>query len=140
MKVLLDTNILLDVLLQRQPFFPASCEIWTLAEEGTVTAYISALSLPNVYYVISRGNGAKVARRAIGLLRGLFEIVELNADVLNQAAEAAFADFEDAIQYVSALRAGAAVLITRNPRHFPSGTIKVLTPTEFLHSEFANPA
>jgi predicted nucleic acid-binding protein len=132
MTVFVDTNILLDVLSHRQPFYEASAEVWSLAERGEVHAHISAISFNNIYYVIRKLKNRKTAEKALRLLRDIFESVAPDRQILNQSIDADFDDFEDAVQFHSALRAKVTCLITRNPRHFPRSSLPVLTPVEFL--------
>jgi predicted nucleic acid-binding protein len=135
--VLIDTNVLLDVLARREPYYADSAEVWTLAETGQVSGYVSALSLPNLFYLMRRTKGQKAARKAISILRDIFSLVPLDVQIANQAVDAEMKDFEDAIQFFSALRAGASVLITRNPKDFPGGDVAIQTPGEFLATHFA---
>lgn len=137
MKIFADTNILLDVLARREPFYGDSAEVWTLAETGRVTGLASTLSLPNLYYLLRRMKGQQTARKALSILRDIFTLVPLDMQIANQAIDAEIKDFEDAIQFFSAIRAGASVLITRNPRDFPVGDIAIQTPAEFLAAHFA---
>ena len=133
MKVLVDTNVLVDVVVERQPFYTDSVAIWTLAEQGQITGLVSAISFNNVYYVVRRLEDSKKARRALELLRDTFQVVACDQQVINQAMEAKFKDFEDAVQYVSAIRALADCLVSRNPGDFPTAKeCPVLTPAEFL--------
>lgn len=133
MKTFVDTNVLVDVLSKREPFYADSAAIWTLAEQGKIVGMVSAVSITNIYYVVRRLSHTKQARRALTLLRDTFQLVACDARVLNQAIDSSFKDFEDAVQYVSALQAGADALVTRNPGHFPNtADCPVLTPSEFL--------
>jgi predicted nucleic acid-binding protein len=127
-----DTDVLLDVLGAREPFCPESARVWSLAELGRVTGVISAIRYNKCYSVIRRYGGTAKASEALRLLRDVFQPVDLTAHVLNQAMDAEFPDFEDAIQYFSALRAGAETLVARNPDDFPRTGLAVLTPTGFL--------
>ena len=136
MIVLVDTNVLLDVLGGRPPFLADSARVWTLAETGRVAGFISALSLPNIFYVLGRTAGVKAARAAVSILRDIFSLVPLDGQIVNQALDAGMEDFEDAIQFFSAVRAGAAAIITRNPGHFPGRDLAVQTPGEFLATHF----
>ena len=136
MNVFIDTNILLDVLARREPFYADSAEVWTLAETGRITGYVSTLSLPNLYYVLRRAKGPAAARKALGVLRDIFTLVPLDVQITNQAVDAAIKDFEDAVQFFSALRACRG-LVTRNPKDFLLGDIAVQTPAEFLAAHFA---
>ena len=132
MRVFVDTNVLLDVFAQREPFCADAMRIWTLAESGRIEASVSALSFSNCYYLVRKHSGRGNAEKAIRLLRDTFTPVDLTAQVLNQAIDAELNDFEDAIQFYSAMRARAACIITRNPDHFPRSHVGVFSPAEFL--------
>lgn len=137
MNVFLDTNVLLDVLARREPFYADSAQVWTLAETGQIVGFASTLSLPNLFYLVRRTKGQKAARNAISILRDIFSLVPLDVQITNQAIDADLKDFEDAIQFFSAIRAGAAALITRNPKDFPGGDVAIQTPAEFLATHFS---
>lgn len=133
MKVFFDTNVLIDVLAKREPFYADSAAVWTLAERGAITGLVSAISFTNIYYIVRRLSHLKKAQRALVLLRDTFTPVACDAGVIRQAIDARFKDFEDAVQYVSAVEAGAECLVSRNPDHFASSEeCPVLTPSEFL--------
>lgn len=132
MNVFIDTNVLLDVLAKREPFYEDSAAVWTLAEHGKITGLVSALSFSNIYYIVRRLKDRRTADRAMSLLRNAFTPVACDGQVLSQAIDAKMKDFEDAIQYYSALRAEVKCLISRNPDHFPRSEISILTPSEFL--------
>jgi predicted nucleic acid-binding protein len=133
MRVLIDTNVLVDVIVERKPFYSDSVAIWTLVEQGRIIGLVSAISFTNIYYVVRRLEDKRKAVRAIQLLRATFEVAACDQHVINQAIESQYRDFEDAVQYVSALRAGADCLVSRNPAHFPTAEeCPVLTPAEFL--------
>jgi predicted nucleic acid-binding protein len=136
MNVLLDTNVLLDVLGRRDPFYTDSAQVWTLAETGQIAGLASTVSFPNIFYLLRRTKGHRFAREAMSRMRDIFGLVPLDAQILNQAIDADIRDFEDAIQFFSALRAGATTLVTRNPGHFPSGDVAIQTPAEFLATHF----
>ncbi len=132
MKVFFDTNVLLDVLAERKAFYPDAMRVWTLAESGRIDAHVAAISFSNCYYIVHKHAGRRSAEKAIRLLRDIFEPVDLTAQILNQAIDAGFADFEDAVQFHSAVHAQAECIITRNPDHFPRTPLSVLSPAEFL--------
>ena len=136
MKVFVDTNVLLDVLAKREPFYADAARIWSMAERGQIEAQVSVISFNNIYYVVRRAANRNAADRALRLMRNVFTAVPLNAQVLNQAIDAGFSDFEDAIQFHSAVHAGADCLISRDAGHFPAATFPALTPPEFLASHF----
>ncbi|MBM4041494.1 MAG: PIN domain-containing protein [Planctomycetes bacterium] len=136
MDVFVDTNVLLDVLDEREPFCEEAFKVWTLADEGHIRAFVSAISFTNIYYLTRKDRGRAEADRAMRLLRDSFEPVPLDEPLLNQAIDSGHDDLEDAVQFCSALRCGAECLVTRNPQHFPSEDISVLTPAEFLAAYF----
>jgi len=135
MKAFVDTNVLLDVLAKREPFYADAARIWSLAERGQIEAQVSVISFNNIYYVIRRAADRKAADQALHLIRNVFTAVPLNTQVLSQAIDAGFSDFEDAIQFHSAVYADADCLITRDADHFPAGIFPVLSPAEFLASQ-----
>ena len=132
MKIFLDTNVLLDVLANRVPFHEPAKTIWSMSERGQLQACISAISFNNIYYIVRKLENKKTADTALCLLRDVFDSIRLDSQILNQAIDSKMGDFEDAIQYFSALRARAKHLITRNPHHFPSTPLSILSPDEFL--------
>lgn len=132
MIVLVDTNILLDVLAKREPYYQNAARIWTLAERGDITAFISAISFNNVYYILRKADSKTVAAEGLKMLRDVFESVAPDIKIVNQAIDSECDDFEDAIQFHSAVRVSAHFLITRNPNDFPTASITIVTPDEFL--------
>ncbi len=132
MKVFVDTNVLLDVFQQRNPQYEASVSVWDMAERGQISGFVSVTSFNNIYYIVSRFRDKKHAGRTIKLLRGTFSPVPLDEQILNQAIDSKINDFEDAIQFFSAVHASADFIITRNVKDFPKSNIPVLTPEEFL--------
>lgn len=132
MKALVDTNVLIDVLAERHPFYRDSAAIWNLAEQGRLIAFVSVISFNNIHYVIRRLRNRKTAAKTMVLLRDTFTPIALNEQILNQAIDAGFKDFEDAIQYFSALHARVDCVVSRNTGDFPKSDISILTPQEFL--------
>lgn len=132
-KILVDTNILLDVFAKREPFYSDSVQIWTLAETNKIRGYVSAISYNNINYIMQRLATPAKAKKAISLLRDSFETVSLDQKIINMAIDSKFKDFEDAIQYFSAVRINANYIITRNKKDFKGSDIPLLTPEEFLN-------
>ena len=132
MKVFLDTDVLLDVLARREPHSIAASTVWSRVEARVLEGYISAVSFNNAHYVLRRASGRHAAQEALKLLRDVFTLVPFDEQILHRAIDSDSSDFEDAIQFFSALRVGADCLLTRNIRHFPAEPVSVLTPDEFL--------
>ena len=133
MKVFFDTNVLIDVLALRQPFYEDSAELWTLSERRTITGLVSVLTFTNTFYIVRRLTDLKTARRALSLIRDAFTPVACDGDIINRAIVSNLVDFEDAVQYISATQIGVDCIVSRNVSHFPaSGECPILTPAEFL--------
>lgn len=132
MNVFLDTNVVLDVFAHRQPFYADSAKVWALAERSKIRGFVSALSMTNLYYVVRRLSSRPAAMEMLKAVRGCVGLTPCDASVLNLAIDAAFGDFEDAVQYFSARAGGADVLVTRNTDHFPDDDLPAMTPTAFL--------
>lgn len=134
-RVFFDTNVVMDVISNRREFYEDSAAAWTLAEQRRVLGLISAISFNNVYYVLRKSLGRKGAEAAVRRLRLVFAPVALDEHILDMAITAGFADFEDAVQYHSAVQGRSTHILSRNPDHFPtSAEVPVLTPTEFLRT------
>lgn len=132
MKVLIDTNILLDVLMKREPHYLTAAKVWTLTKEGLVQGYISAISVNNLYYIVKKMKGQGVAEEFVDDILNDFEVVPLSKDILRQARTIKKLDYEDLIQYFSAIHSGCDSIITRNKKDFPVIGIKLFSPDEFL--------
>ena len=130
MKILFDTNVVLDVLMDREPFSNAAAELFATVEEGSGVGYLCATTLTTVYYLAEKTLGAKSAKQAIQKLLALFEVATVNRPVLETALQARFNDFEDAVVYAAALHAGVDVIVTRNEVDFKRSTIPVYSPLE----------
>lgn len=131
-RLFFDTNVLLDHLLDRAPFADDATELWSMAERHEVSGCISAVSFNFVYYIVRHHAGERAARRAINGLRDVFEINEVDAQIINQAIDSDFADFEDAIQHACAVRAGATHLVTRDLSGFRRSEVPVVAPDSYL--------
>jgi len=130
--VFIDTNVLMDVLIQREPFYMASAQVWSLAEKGIVCGLISVISFSNIYYIVRKQKNRRIAERTLVNLRDTFIPIALNKQILNQAIDAGFTDFEDGIQYFSAVQGDADYLVSRNPKHFKNVDLPILAPDEFI--------
>ncbi|MFA6103896.1 MAG: PIN domain-containing protein [Victivallaceae bacterium] len=137
MKLFIDTNVVIDVLAQRQGFYDASAAILTMLEKDEAEGFISAISFNNIHYILRKQSGKTRADNAIRMLLSAFNIVTLDEKILTRTIESNFNDFEDGIQFFSAMRSNADYLISRNVRDFPHDDIPVLTPEEFLQLDFS---
>ena len=136
MKLFIDTNVVIDVLAQRHGFYDASAAILTMLEKDEAEGFISAISFNNIHYILRKQSGKTKADNAIRMLLSAFNIVTLDEKILTRTIESNFNDFEDGIQFFSAMRSNADYLISRNVKDFPHDDIPVLTPEEFLQLDF----
>ena len=137
MKVLIDTNILLDVLQEREPHFEVSLRTWGLCEYGYVTGYISSMSLVNIAYVMRKELTPDRMSEIFMALVLAFKFVDLGLSDLEKAADMKWQDFEDAVQSATASRINADYIITRNTKDFQDSRVKALTPEEYFSEVFS---
>jgi predicted nucleic acid-binding protein len=136
--VFVDTNVLLDVLMAREPLLSSSSAVLDLIDRGIVKAGLSAISINNVFFILKKNSGSVKAYEVIETLQSLFTIVDLTSKLIKKSIEARWADFEDAIQYHSALAFKASVIISRDGKGFKNSRIPVMTPQEFLAVSIPN--
>jgi predicted nucleic acid-binding protein len=131
-RALLDTNVILDLLLDRAPFAEPAAALWQANRDGRFTGFVSAITPPTLYYIGRRHQGAAVARRGIAEVLAALRVCPVDEAVLTAALRLPMADFEDAVQYASAEAAGLEAIITRDPAGFTGIALPVLTPAAFL--------
>lgn len=134
-RLFFDTNVLLDHLLERDPFADHAMALWSLAERREVVGLISAISFNFIYYIVRHEGNERAARLAVRGLRDVFEVVEVDAQIINQAMDSPFADFEDAIQHACAVRGKATHLITRDSAGFRKSDVLVVSPEVYLGTQ-----
>ena len=132
MKVLFDTNIILDVLLDRKPFSEHASYLMSMVERSEVTGYICATTITTIHYLLSKQLNKELSNKSINSIMALFEVASVNRLVIENAMASKFTDFEDAVLHESALHAGAEYIITRNIKDFKKSQIPAYSPTEFL--------
>lgn len=132
MKVLIDTNIILDVLCKRQDFYEDSAKIFKLCEVKKISGVISALSIPNIMYILRKELDADKTREILDSLMLIFSVADLKADDLKKAADMRFKDYEDSIQSACATRIKANYIVTRNIKDFSESKVTAIKPAELL--------
>lgn len=131
-KVFIDTDIALDLLSQRKPHYAAAARLFTLSDKGKVTIYISSLSFSNLHYLLTRQYNATESRRILNSFKVLVKVLAVDDKIIDLALSSTFADFEDAIQYFTAIEHGITILLTRNLRDYTQSKIAVLTAETYL--------
>ncbi len=132
MKVLFDTNIILDVLLDRKPFSEHASYILSSVERSEVSGFLCATTITTIHYLLSKYLDKEKAIDSITSIMALFEVAPVNRLVIENALQSKFTDFEDSVLHESARHAGAEYIITRNLKDFKNAKIPVFSPTEFL--------
>lgn len=133
--VFVDTDIVLDLLARREPFYAAAASLFSLAETGDLGLSVSSLTFANLFYILRKQVSARHAQEVLRDFKQLVTVLPVGDAVVEQALNAGFTDFEDAIQYYSALSAGCTVLLTRNGRHYKKAAISIFTAESFLRRE-----
>ena len=132
MKVFLDTNVIVDFLGERDPFFQDSAKIFELWRKRRIQLSLSALTVVNCAYILHKAYSKETMKDKIKWLCGSFEITPIDVSTVVGAVDMGGQDFEDSVQYYSAMSVHPDVIITRDKKGFASAEIPVMTPTEFL--------
>ena len=132
MKILFDTNVILDVLLDREPFSGDAAFLMSLVEQSEIIGFICATTVTTIYYLAAKALGHQAASRHIRTLLSLFVVAPVNRVVLEGAAASKFKDFEDAVIHASAIHAGAEYIVTRNSADFKESRLPVFSPTDLI--------
>jgi predicted nucleic acid-binding protein len=132
-KVFVDTDIIYDVLANREPFYQSAAQLFTLADEEKITINVSALSFANIHYLISKQLSGRKAKQVLRTFRILVHIAPIDDKIIDLALNSEFTDFEDAIQYYCALESECQVLLTRNLKDYKRAKIPVMTPQDFVN-------
>jgi len=131
--VFIDTDVMVDFLTDRKPFSLESAKIFSLVDQKKIKGYVSSLALSNLYYVLRKfGSHSKVIN-SLQVVSELVEILKVDSDIIKSALHSDFKDFEDAIQYFSAMEYKKIdSIITRNIKDFKDSSLPVMTPETFL--------
>jgi len=135
LRVLFDTNVVLDLLLDREPFSLEAAKCFSRVEAGEIEGWLCGSTVTTLHYLIRKSAGARKARESISLLLSLFEIAPVNKTALKGALNLPFKDFEDAVLHEAARLVNADVIVTRNTVDFKHSGIPVQQPREFGEGE-----
>ena len=133
MRVFVDTNIIIDLLAKRQPFYVESQKIFSLSDTKQIELFISSLSLVKTHYILNDVMKIKDARLILGKFKVLVKSNALSDKIIELALnDTKFKDFKDGIQYYSALESQCQLILTRNLKDFKNSKIPVLSPKEYI--------
>lgn len=127
-KIFIDTDVCLDLLARREPHYLYAATLFTLADKGELTLFVSSLSFSNLNYLLSRQYNTSEARRILSRFKVLVNVLSVDDKIIALALNSKFRDFEDAIQYFTAIESDITLLLTRNIKDYKKAAIAVQTP------------
>ena len=133
-KLFVDSDIILDLLAQREPHYIHAARLFTLIDQKKIIAYTSPLIFANLHYLLKKQTSNLSALKSLRKLKTLINILPIDERVIEQSLNSEFNDLEDAIQYFTAVNNGIALIVTRNKTDYKRSKIDVLTAEEFLKS------
>jgi predicted nucleic acid-binding protein len=138
MKLFIDTDLIIDFLYNRPDHYNRALFIISSIEKGYFKGYISSLIIWNLFYLLSKYLGPKIARKKIKDFRSIINIISVDSKIIDSALNSNIKDFEDSIQYFAAKNEGIDILITRNKKDYPKSSLSIMTPSEFINSIVIN--
>ncbi|WP_224484702.1 type II toxin-antitoxin system VapC family toxin [Robertkochia aurantiaca] len=132
-RISIDTNVIIDLLAKREPYYKDAATLFTLADENKITLAISSLTFANTNYILAKLTSVKKSREILRKFKVLIEILNLDDKIIELAlSDTNFKDFEDGLQYYSAIENDIELIITRNKKDFKGSKLPVLTSKEYL--------
>jgi predicted nucleic acid-binding protein len=132
MRVLLDTNVVLDLLLRRQPWFDSERDLWRALRERRIVGYVTASMVTDIFYIARRLIGGDAAHRAVRDTLAAFAVCTVGRRTLERALMLPGSDYEDNVQIICAENTALDAIITRDPAGFRDATVPVLSPVEAI--------
>lgn len=132
--IFIDTDIILDFLIKREPFIESAREIFRRAEKKGIHAFVSSLSFSNLFYILRKALSQQKAISVLSQFRLLVTVLSVDEDIIDAALASSFSDFEDAIQYYTAQKGSIPLILTRNIKHYKNHahSIEILSPNEYV--------
>lgn len=135
MDILIDTNVILDVLLKREPFYHVAAEVLTLSKKDTIQLFVSASAITDIYYIANQTlRNREEIKALLSKLLQIVSVASVSEDMIKNALELPWKDFEDSVQYSVALLQEMEGIVTRNPSDYKEAEIAVWTPEELLRT------
>ncbi|HRP89381.1 MAG TPA: PIN domain-containing protein [Edaphocola sp.] len=132
-KLFVDTNIVIDLLQKREEFYEEAQGLFTLADKKKVKLFISSLTIANTHFLLSKHYNSNEARKILSKFKVLVEVLPLDNKIIDLALTLTLKDFEDAIQFFTAIEHNTDIIITRNKKDFKKQNIPILTAKEYLN-------
>jgi predicted nucleic acid-binding protein len=131
-RIFIDTNVMMDRLGERKPFYDSIAKIASLGEKGDIVMVVSPISYATVNYFLTKYEDSKTARQKLRKFKIISEFSSLDENTIVKGLNSSFKDFEDALQYFSASDSACDLILTRNGKDFKKSVLPVMTPDEFL--------
>jgi len=131
-KLFVDSDVILDLLAERELFYGHAAKVFTLAYEKKIELFTTAIVLANVFYILRKVKGNEEAKRQLKDIRLLIHILPINETIVDMALNSKFSDFEDGLQYITARENNIPAMITRNTVDYKVKDIMIQTPEEYL--------
>lgn len=133
-RLFLDANVVIDLLGEREPYYQSAAIIATQADEGKLQIIVSALTFSTTFYILAKFEKKKDVKEKMRKFKVIAETANLTDMIIDKGLSSSFSDFEDSLQYYSAIAKGCHIFITRNAKDFKFADIPVLSPDEYLTS------
>jgi predicted nucleic acid-binding protein len=130
-KLLIDTNIVIDIVIAREPFLIDSEKVFEVIDNIEVKGFLTSNTITDIYFVVKKSEGHKKTIEILKEMLNFLEIIAVDKEIILNSLESGITDFEDAIQYFSALENEIDFIITRNKKDFKNSKIPLLTPKEY---------
>jgi len=135
-RIFLDTNIILDLLAERKPFYESIAKLATLADQKKLALVTTPLSFTTVEYILKRNENAEIVIDKLRKFKIICEVCDVNEEIVEKGLNSNFKDFEDSIQYYSAVEANCSIFITRNGKDFKNSSLPIMNAEEYLSSHY----
>jgi len=130
LKVLFDTNVILDVVLDRQPFRDVAAQLLARVERKELTGFLGATTLTTLYYLVAKASGKATARATVRSLLEMFQVAAVDRQILSRAVDSPLGDFEDAVLAEAGISQTVDAVVTRDPEGFRNSGLSVLSPQQ----------
>lgn len=136
-KVFLDCDVILDLLTEREPHYQAALDIFLMIQRNEILAYTSPVVIANIFYILNKHFSKEKAIASLVKLKSLIKVLNCGESEIELALSSGFKDFEDAIQYYTALNNGMDCILTRNTKDYKTANMTVLKPLEYINTRLS---
>jgi predicted nucleic acid-binding protein len=133
-RIFLDTNVMLDFLGERIPFYDSIARVLSFLESNKFTIIVSPISYATVSYFLSKSEGDRIAVEKLRKFKVISDVCIIDEQTIEKGLNSDFSDFEDALQFYNAVESNCDIILTRNAKDFKKATLPVMSPDEFLNS------